>query len=61
MYEELTGRTLDPQLLRHYEVAWLYSDVVADVRDLSHAVVPDADTDWQLRSLRGALTDLAST
>ena len=60
MYEELTGRPLDHQLLRLYEVAWLYSDVVADVRDLSQAVVPDADTDWQLRSLRDVLADLTS-
>lgn len=60
MYEELTGRPLDHQLLRHYEVAWLYSDVVADVRDLSQAVVPDADTEWQLRSLRDVLANLAS-
>ncbi len=58
LYADLTGRTPSPARMRRRERRWALADVAAYVVDLAAAPAEDADTAWQLRSLRGTLEEL---
>ncbi|QKE83289.1 aminoglycoside phosphotransferase family protein [Arthrobacter sp. NEB 688] len=58
LYADLAGRVPSPGRMRWRERRWALADVAAYVVELAAAPAPDADTAWQLRSLRATLAGL---
>lgn len=57
-YEAGAGRSLVPELLERYRVAWALADIAAFVEFLRHVPGETADTSWSWDALKGTLTEL---